>query len=67
MQSRQRDTSDGQDDQQGESHRGSATIAQDEAPSVVFGMPKEAIKLGAADRVMALDHIPAALIQAQTQ
>jgi two-component system chemotaxis response regulator CheB len=42
---------------------GAATIAQDEASCVVFGMPKEAIKLGAADRVMALDQIPAALIQ----
>jgi two-component system chemotaxis response regulator CheB len=43
---------------------GAATIAQDEASCVVFGMPKEAIKLGAADRVMSLKQIPAALIEA---
>lgn len=41
---------------------GAATIAQDEASSVVFGMPKEAIKLGAADAVMPLGEIPAALV-----
>jgi chemotaxis response regulator CheB len=29
-------------------------------------MPKEAIKLGGADRIMALEHIPEALIQLQT-
>ena len=45
---------------------GAATIAQDEASCVVFGMPKEAIKLGAADRVMPLEQIPSALIQANT-
>jgi len=33
---------------------GARTIAQDEASSIVFGMPKEAIALGAADRVVAL-------------
>ena len=43
---------------------GAATIAQDEASCVVFGMPKEAIKLGAADRVLDLDQIPPALIEA---
>ncbi|MGH9722300.1 MAG: protein-glutamate methylesterase/protein-glutamine glutaminase [Bryobacteraceae bacterium] len=36
---------------------GAATIAQDEASCVVFGMPKEAIKRGAADRVLSLDDI----------
>ena len=36
---------------------GAATIAQDEASCVVFGMPKEALKLGGADRVVALDAI----------
>ncbi|MBI5607165.1 MAG: chemotaxis response regulator protein-glutamate methylesterase [Deltaproteobacteria bacterium] len=36
---------------------GARTIAQDEASCVVFGMPKEAIKLGAADRIVSLDRI----------
>ena len=36
---------------------GSYTIAQDEATSVVFGMPNEAIKLGAVDRVCPLENI----------
>jgi two-component system chemotaxis response regulator CheB len=42
---------------------GARTIAQDEASCVVFGMPKEAIKLGAADEVMGLDQIPSAIVQ----
>ena len=33
---------------------GASTIAQDEASCVVFGMPKEAIRLGGADRVVPL-------------
>jgi two-component system chemotaxis response regulator CheB len=37
---------------------GAATLAQDEESCVVFGMPKEAIKLGAADRVVSLRQIP---------
>ena len=36
---------------------GARNIAQDEASSVVFGMPNEAIKLGAADHVLPLNDI----------
>ncbi|MCX5854690.1 MAG: chemotaxis response regulator protein-glutamate methylesterase [Deltaproteobacteria bacterium] len=36
---------------------GAGTIAQDEQSCVVFGMPKEAIKMGAADKVLPLDRI----------
>ncbi|MCX8006661.1 MAG: chemotaxis response regulator protein-glutamate methylesterase [Coriobacteriia bacterium] len=38
---------------------GGTTIAQDEATSVVWGMPKAALKAGAVDRVVPLDKIPA--------
>jgi two-component system chemotaxis response regulator CheB len=37
---------------------GGQTIAQDEKSSVVWGMPGEAVKLGAADDVIALQKIP---------
>ena len=36
---------------------GAHTLAQDEASCVVFGMPKEAIALGAAERVRPLDQL----------
>lgn len=36
---------------------GARTIAQDEKSCVVFGMPNEAIKLGAAEKIMPLDQI----------
>jgi two-component system chemotaxis response regulator CheB len=36
---------------------GARTVAQDEKSCVVFGMPKEAIKLGAADKVVSLGDI----------
>jgi two-component system chemotaxis response regulator CheB len=42
---------------------GGATIAQDEATSVVFGMPREAIALGAAERVLPVGRIAAALVE----
>jgi two-component system chemotaxis response regulator CheB len=41
---------------------GARTIAQDETSSVVFGMPREAIRLGAADQVASLSRIPAAIL-----
>jgi two-component system chemotaxis response regulator CheB len=42
---------------------GARTIAQDESSCVVFGMPKEAIKLGAIDRVAPLERIPLEIAQ----
>ncbi|MFH1076861.1 MAG: chemotaxis response regulator protein-glutamate methylesterase [Pseudomonadota bacterium] len=36
---------------------GAATIAQDEKSCVVFGMPKEAIKLGVVDKVVSIEQI----------
>jgi two-component system, chemotaxis family, protein-glutamate methylesterase/glutaminase len=38
---------------------GARTIAQDENSCVVFGMPKEAIKIGAVDQILPLQEIPA--------
>lgn len=37
---------------------GSDTVAQDEETSVVFGMPKEAIQIQAARKIVALEQIP---------
>ncbi len=41
---------------------GAKTIAQDEKTCVVFGMPKEAIKLGAADKVAPIEQIATEII-----
>jgi two-component system chemotaxis response regulator CheB len=41
---------------------GSMTVAQDEATSIVFGMPKEAIRRGAALFVHPLDRIAPAVV-----
>jgi two-component system, chemotaxis family, protein-glutamate methylesterase/glutaminase len=41
---------------------GAKTIAQDEQSCVVFGMPKEAIKLGAADAIVPLEFISREII-----
>ena len=43
---------------------GSHTVAQDEATCVVFGMPKEAIRLEAAVRVVPLEAIPNLILNA---
>jgi two-component system chemotaxis response regulator CheB len=45
---------------------GAPTIAQDEATSVVFGMPKEAIERGAASQVLPLDSIARGILDAAT-
>jgi len=36
---------------------GASTIAQNEKSCVVYGMPKEAVKMGAVDKIVHLDHI----------
>jgi len=41
---------------------GARTIAQSEETCVVFGMPKEAIKAGAIDRILPLSAVPEALL-----
>ncbi len=43
--------------------KGAYTLAQDQATSVVFGMPAEAIKLGAATEVAPLPHIAELLLR----
>ncbi|MEA3177786.1 MAG: two-component system, chemotaxis family, protein-glutamate methylesterase/glutaminase [Gammaproteobacteria bacterium] len=43
---------------------GALTIAQDEASCVIFGMPREAIEMGAVDRILSLDQIAGALAAA---
>ena len=44
-------------------HAQAHTIAQDEATSVVFGMPREAILRGAVCEVLPLSQIPAAILR----
>jgi two-component system chemotaxis response regulator CheB len=41
---------------------GASTIAQDEATCIVYGMPKEAVRLGAVDRQLPLGSIAAAIL-----
>jgi len=42
----------------------SITLVQDEKTSVIFGMPRSAIELGAADEVLGLPEIPGGIIRA---
>ncbi|HEY5282046.1 MAG TPA: chemotaxis response regulator protein-glutamate methylesterase [Polyangia bacterium] len=45
---------------------GAATIAQDEASCVVYGMPRAAVELGAAERILGLEHIPREMLHLAT-
>jgi len=54
---------DGADGMKALKEAGATTIAQDEATSAVFGMPRAAIELGAVDRVLSLEEIPRALLE----
>jgi two-component system chemotaxis response regulator CheB len=46
---------------------GAFTLAQDEATSVVFGMPKEAIALGCVDRVVPLQNLAGEVLRAASR
>jgi two-component system chemotaxis response regulator CheB len=46
--------------------QGAGTIAQDEATSIVFGMPKEAIATGAVDKVLPLGQVAQGLLSMAT-
>jgi two-component system chemotaxis response regulator CheB len=41
---------------------GAYTVAQDEETCLIFGMPREAIKLGGVDQVMGLSDIPRVIL-----
>lgn len=41
---------------------GALTIAQDERTSIVWGMPRAAVELGAAEKVLPLERIPEAIL-----
>lgn len=43
--------------------QGAFTVAQDEATSIVFGMPQEAIKLNAVDKILPLEKISSTIIR----
>ncbi len=45
-------------------NKNAQTIAQDEKSSVVFGMPKEAIKLGCVDNIVSLDEAATEIVRA---
>ncbi len=45
-------------------HAGAATLAQDEASCVVYGMPKEAVRRGAVERSVMLERIAFEIIEA---
>lgn len=55
--------SDGADGLNAMRKSGARTIAQDEGSCVVFGMPKEAIALGAVQQVLPIEAIAEALLQ----
>jgi two-component system, chemotaxis family, protein-glutamate methylesterase/glutaminase len=46
---------------------GAHTIAQDEATCVVYGMPREAVEIGAAERVLPLPAIAPAMLAIRTE
>jgi len=57
---------DGGEGMQALAEAGALTICQDEASSVIYGMPKDAVERGAARLVLPLNEIAPALVEAVT-
>ncbi len=55
--------SDGTEGLQAIKERGGITIAQDKATSVIYGMPRAAVKSGCVDKVLPLDEIPEEIVR----
>ena len=58
---------DGADGIRALKQQGARTIAQDEASSAVFGMPKRAIETGCIDTVTSVESVPTAILDAIPQ
>ena len=43
--------------------QGGITIAQDKATSIIYGMPRAAVKSGCVDKVLPLDEIPEEIVR----
>ena len=43
--------------------QGGITIAQNKATSVIYGMPRAAVKSGCVDKVLPLDEIPEEIVR----
>jgi len=55
--------SDGTDGARAIKHEHGTILAQDEASSIIFGMPHEVIKAGIVDAVVGIEQLPVALVQ----
>lgn len=58
--------SDGTDGFKAIKEQGGITIAQDKATSVIYGMPRAAVKSGCVDKVLPLDEIPEEIVRILT-
>lgn len=54
---------DGADGVRNLKKKGARTMAQDQASSIVYGMPKEAAKTGCVDQVVSIEAIPGLLVE----
>jgi two-component system chemotaxis response regulator CheB len=59
--------SDGAVGMQAVKNAGGLTLAEHEDSCVVYGMPRAAVQLGAVDRLVPLEQMPAVILQSLSQ